>query len=84
MSLEGLLALAGIIFAIYAIVDPVQRRSIQIFVSGWLLVTGGAVSLLLILTIEATEIPCTTLPAELSPLFCGLAFVIPEWLVFVL
>lgn len=37
MSLEGLLAVAGIILAIYAIPQPVQRRSINLFVPAWLM-----------------------------------------------
>ena len=36
MSLEGLLAIAGIVLAVYAIAQPVQRRSISLFVPGWL------------------------------------------------
>ena len=36
MSLEGLLAIAGILLAVYAIAQPVQRRSISLFVPGWL------------------------------------------------
>lgn len=38
MSLEGLLTVAGIIIAIYALAQPVQRRSIHIFVPIWLLI----------------------------------------------
>jgi len=36
LSLEGLLAIAGIVLAVYAIAQPVQRRSISLFVPGWL------------------------------------------------
>jgi len=39
LSLEGLLTVAGIIIAIYALAQPVQRRSVQIFVPIWLLVS---------------------------------------------
>lgn len=46
MSLEGLLAIAGIIVAVYAIAQPVQRRSIMLFVPAWvvpiaLLISAG-------------------------------------------
>lgn len=36
MSFEGLLAISGIVLAVYAIAQPVQRRSISLFVPGWL------------------------------------------------
>lgn len=36
MSLEGLLALIGIIIAIYAQAQPVQRRPISLIVPIWL------------------------------------------------
>ncbi|MHC4618996.1 MAG: hypothetical protein ACYTEQ_14730 [Planctomycetota bacterium] len=35
MSLEGLLAIAGIVLAVYAIAQPVQRQSISLFVPLW-------------------------------------------------
>jgi len=43
LRLEGLLAIAGIIVAVYAIAQPVQRRSIMLFVPVWIV----AVALLL-------------------------------------
>ncbi len=36
MTLEGLLAIAGIIVALYAVAQPVQRRSVGLFVPVWL------------------------------------------------
>jgi len=37
LSLEGLLAISGIVLAVYAIAQPVQRRSISLFVPGCLI-----------------------------------------------
>jgi len=36
MTLEGLLAVGGIVVAIYAIAQPVQRWSLSLFVPVWL------------------------------------------------
>ena len=35
MSLEGLLTLIGIVVAIYALAQPIQRRSVPLFVPIW-------------------------------------------------
>ncbi len=37
MSLEGILAIAGIVLAIYSIANPVQRKSINLFVDWWVI-----------------------------------------------
>lgn len=52
MSLEGLLAVAGIALAIYAIPQPVQRRSIGLFVPVWLLPVAVGVSALLVFSVQ--------------------------------
>ena len=74
MSLEGLLAFAGIIAAIYAIVDPVQRRSIRMFVPAWTVWVGVSVSFPLILIAQAAEVPCTAFGPVFSTFFCRFSF----------
>ncbi len=37
MTLEGLLAVAGVVVAVYAVARPVQRRSISLFLPVWLM-----------------------------------------------
>lgn len=52
MSLEGLLAVAGIALAIHAIPQPVQRRSIGLFVPVWLLSVALGVAPLLVFSAQ--------------------------------
>ena len=44
MSLEGLLALVGILVAIYALAPPVQRQSVPLFGSIWLVILSIVIS----------------------------------------
>ena len=49
MSLEGLLALIGIIIAVYALAQPVQRRSIRLLVPIWLVILSVIISVSLLI-----------------------------------
>ena len=38
MSLEGLLTFIGIVIAVYALAQPIQRRSVPLFVPIWFVI----------------------------------------------
>ena len=56
MTLEGLLAIAGIIVAVYAMAQPVQRRSIGLFVPIWLVPSSLVLSAGLVLWKEVADV----------------------------
>ncbi len=55
MSLDGLIAVAGILLAIVAIADPVQRRSILLFVPMSILSFGMLAALAIVLFLRAAD-----------------------------
>ncbi len=55
MTLDGLLAFAGILVAIIAIADPVQRRSILLFVPRTVLVAALCISFIAVMYLRAVD-----------------------------
>ncbi len=62
MTLNGLLALAGILVAIVALADPVQRRSILLFIPRTILLVALAASVLAVVYLRAAEVWSMALP----------------------
>ena len=58
MSLEGLLTLIGIIIAVYALAQPVQRRSIPLLVPMWLVPLSIVISAGLLIWRYAVLVLC--------------------------
>lgn len=58
MRLEGLLALIGIIIAVYALAQPVQRRSVRLLVPVWLVISSVIISASLLIWRYAVTIFC--------------------------
>lgn len=56
MTLDGYLAIIAILIGLYALAQPIQRRSINIFVSIWLLLISLIFSLIILLWREAVPI----------------------------
>ena len=55
MTLDGLLAIIGIIVAIYALARPIQHQSIMLFVPWWVVLTAVAVSCLILLSLDGLD-----------------------------
>ena len=77
MSLDSLLAFVGILMAIYAIVDSVQRCSIGLFVSRWIVAGSLVLAFLLILTPQVIEVCGCSLSAGGALAFRLSSFMIP-------
>ena len=56
MTLDGLIAVAGILLAIVAIADPIQRRSITLFVPIWTLWAGMLLALVAVGFLKAADL----------------------------
>ena len=61
MTLEGLLTLMGLIIAIYALAQPVQRRSIPLLVPMWLVLLSIVISASLLMWRYALRVLCIEL-----------------------
>lgn len=55
MTLDGIIAVAGILLALAAIADPVQRRSVFLFIPIWLIGSSLLMSLLCVLFLKAVD-----------------------------
>lgn len=77
MSLEGLLTVIGIIIAIYAMAQPIQRLSVHIFVPIWLIILLiGSSAIILIWRYAVPTLHYKFLPwSDLASMIC--AFFLP-------
>ena len=77
MSLEGLLTVIGIIIAIYALAQPIQRLSVHIFVPIWLIILLiGSSAIILIWRYAVPTLHYKFLPwSDLASMIC--AFFLP-------
>ncbi len=79
MTLDGLLAITGILIAIVAIADPIQRRSILMFVPRRFLLIAFCVSLLIAVYFRIAALWGVSTPPWLNLLFYMISFLMPIW-----
>ncbi|MBE3038999.1 MAG: hypothetical protein IMZ62_09340 [Chloroflexi bacterium] len=77
MTLDGLLAIIGIIFAIYALASPSQRQSINLFVPCWVVPGAVLVSYLILNGLDGREAWKVPVCPEVAFVLKILAFLFP-------
>jgi hypothetical protein len=77
MTLDGLLALAGILVAILAIANPVQRRSILLFIPRTILLVALITSVLAVVYLRTGEMWGTPLPQWSQFILYSGSFLLP-------